>query len=167
MFAKQIRRVAAAIAVKPSLPTLPRRTQLIAVLLLAGCMAGCGSIPLGSFEDDMRVKRLIVKPDKAQIFVYRNESLGFAAPMTVALNGVPSGRTVGQTYVMWEVEPGAHEITSHAEDVSAISINAEGGKTYFIWQEVKVGFWKARSQLHAVDETTGRKSVAQCRLGQV
>ena len=103
----------------------------------------------------------------AQIFVYRYESLGFAVPITVKLDGRASGRTVGQTYVMWEVEPGLHEVSSHAEGASAVSLNVEPGKSYFIWQEVKVGLWKARSSLHQVDEETGRKFLAECRLGQV
>jgi hypothetical protein len=118
-------------------------------------------------QDDIRAKSSTVRPDKAHIYVYRNESFGFAVPMTVAVDGRASGRTVAQTYVMWEVDPGPHEITSYAEDTSAVSINAEPGKAYFIWQEVKLGFWKARSRLHSVDEETGRKFVAACRLGQV
>ena len=144
-----------------------KKTFWLTVFLLVVCLGGCGSIPLASYEDDLRVKRSSVKPDKAHIYVYRNESLGFAVPMTVAVDGRASGRTVAQTYVMWEVDPGPHEITSYAEDKSAVSINAEPGKAYFVWQEVKVGLWKARSLLHAVDEETGRKSVAGCRLGQV
>jgi hypothetical protein len=138
--------------------------------LLVACalgLGGCTSIPLGSLQDDLRAKSAVVRPGKAQIYVYRYESLGFAVPITVKLDGRASGRTVGQTYVMWEVEPGLHEISSHAEDASAVSLNAEPGKAYFIWQEVKVGLWKARSSLHHVDEETGRKYVAGCRLGQV
>jgi hypothetical protein len=140
---------------------------LLLLVICAACMGGCTSIPLGSPVDDLRAKSAVVTPGMAQIFVYRHESLGFAAPITVKLDGRTSGRTVGQTYVMWEVEPGLHEISSHAEGASTVSLNVEPGKSYFIWQEVKVGLWKARSSLHQVDEETGRKFLAECRLGQV
>lgn len=140
------------------------------LLLLAVCaigLGGCTSIPLGSPVDDLRAKSAAVTPGMAQIFVYRYESLGFAVPITVKLDGRAGGRTVGQTYVMWEVEPGLHEVSSHAEGASAVSLNVESGKSYFIWQEVKVGLWKARSSLHQVNEETGRKYLAECRLGEV
>ena len=143
------------------------RKILLPLLLAAVCMSGCSSIPMGSAEDDLRAKSAAVRPGKAQIYVYRHESLGFAVPITLKLDGRASGRTVAQTYVMWEVEPGPHEITSQAEDASAISLNAEPGKAYFIWQEMKLGIWKARASLHRVDEQTGRKFLAECRLGQV
>ena len=37
------------------------------------------------------------------------------------------------------------------------------GKSYYVWQEVKMGMWMARSQLQEVDEQTGRKGVAECK----
>jgi hypothetical protein len=141
--------------------------RLFALFVAVMCMSGCTSISLGSAQDDLRAKSAAVRPGKSQIYVYRHESLGFAVPITLKLDGRASGRTVAQTYVMWEVDPGLHEITSHAEDSSAVSLTAEPGKAYFIWQEVKVGVWKARSSLHQVDEQTGRKFLAECRLGQV
>lgn len=39
----------------------------------------------------------------------------------------------------------------------------QAGKNYFVWQEVKMGLWMARSALQTVDEATGRKGVAECK----
>ena len=36
-------------------------------------------------------------------------------------------------------------------------VTAEAGKNYFVWQEVKVGFIKARNSLQVVDDQTGRR----------
>ncbi len=145
-----------------------KRIGLCIVLMSAFCLAGCQSSPvsLGSPQDDWRAKTAAVRPGKAQIFVYRHESLGFAVPITVKLDGYIGGRTVAQTYVMWEVEPGRHQISSHAEDASALTLDAEPGKSYYIWQEVRVGVWKPRSSLHRVDEQTGRQFIAACKLAQ-
>jgi hypothetical protein len=117
-------------------------------------------------EHDARAKSFSVRPDKANVYVFRHESIGFAIPMTVAFDGLLAGQTVAQTYLMWEVEPGLHEITSYAEDISSVKLNTEPGKVYYIWQEVKIGLWKARSLLRQVDEQTGRKWVTECKLGK-
>lgn len=136
------------------------------LIIMVGVLGGCASIPMGSPDDDVRAKSFPIKPHKANIYVYRHESFGFAFPMTVALNGRVAGQTLGQTYVRWEVDPGPHEIISYAEDISAVKLNTEPGKTYYVWQEVKIGLWKARSLLHQVDEDTGRKGVIVCQLAK-
>ena len=143
-----------------------KRVLLILVVLAIEMLAGCGSIPMGSAEDDVRAKSFAVNPKKVVIYVYRRESLGFAVPMTVKLDGREVGRTVGQTYFMWEVDPGPHEIASYAEDAVTVKLNTEPGKYYYVWQEVKIGVWMARSLLHEVDEETGRQGVTECKLGK-
>jgi hypothetical protein len=144
-----------------------RRNSLSMILFaLPGFAGGCASIPMGSPDDDVQAKGFPVSSEKANIYVYRHESFGFAFPMTVALDGRTAGKTVGQTYVRWEVSPGLHEIISYAEDVSAVKLTAEAGRTYYVWQEVKIGLWKARSLLHHVDEDTGRKGVIVCQLAK-
>lgn len=143
-----------------------RMVSLLTLLMMSWLLGGCASAPPGAPEAPPRHAAVEATPGKAQIVVYRHESLGFAVPMTVRLDGRIGGRTVGQTYVRWEVEPGRHEISSHAEDASSLTVDAEAGRTYFIWQEVKVGFWKARSTLHRVDEETGRREAAVCRRAQ-
>ncbi len=144
------------------------RNAIAAMLLCMLCLAGCQGlpVPMGSAEADLRAKTAAVRPGKVQIFVYRHESLGFAVPITVKLDGYSGGRTIAQSYVMWEVEPGVHRITSHAEDASVLTLDTEPGKAYYIWQEVRIGFWKPRSTLHQVDEQTGRKFLAACKLAQ-
>ncbi|WP_156400810.1 hypothetical protein [Pseudomonas sp. Root329] len=42
----------------------------------------------------------------------------------------------------------------------------EAGKNYVVWQEVKVGFIKARNNLQVVDDKTGRAGVAESKLIQ-
>jgi len=142
------------------------KVLLILLILAAATLDGCGTVPMGSTEEDIRAKSFAVSPEKAVIYVYRAESLGFAVPMTVGLDGREVGQTVGQTYFMWEVDPGPHEITSHAEDIVTVKLNTEPGKYYYVWQEVKIGVWMARSLLHEVDEATGRHGVTECKLGK-
>ncbi|MDB5811751.1 MAG: hypothetical protein JWN94_3873 [Betaproteobacteria bacterium] len=137
---------------------------LALVVLLVPVFSGCTSIPRESADDDVHAKRFSTRPDKANIYLYRDELLGFAIAMTVAINGRKAGQTVGQTFLRWEVDPGTHEIASYTEDIATLKLNAEAGKSYYVWQEVKLGFWSAQSMLHEVDESQGRQGVVKCRL---
>lgn len=149
-------------------PTKPSMRFKLA-LALAGAVwlaAGCTSIPMGSAEDDVRGKSFTVKPGKANIYLYRHETLGFAVPMSIRIDGRPAGKTLAKTYLVWEVEPGKHTITSHAEDENALTLHTKAGESYYVWQEVKVGLWTARSLLQEVAAETGRMRVAECMLGK-
>jgi len=140
----------------------------LALLLvcLSTLLGGCASVPMTSLDDDARAKTFTTNPEKSTIYLYRNESMGGAIPMTVALDGKVGGQTGPRTYFMWEVDPGAHEIASNAENVVTLKLNTDAGKPYFVWQEVKMGLWMARSALHEVDEETGRKGVSECKRAQ-
>lgn len=137
-----------------------------ALAALVVLVTGCASVPMASLDDDARAKSFAIAPGKASIYVYRNESFGGAIPMTVTLNGKVAGQSGPQTYFLWEVEPGAHEVGSIAENTATLKLDARPGQAYFVWQEVKMGFWMARTQLQQVDEATGRKGVAECKRAQ-
>lgn len=144
-----------------------KKNGLIGLLLaMALLVTGCASVPMASEAEDGAAKAFAVKLDRANVYVYRNETFGAAIPMTVSINGRVAGQTGPQTYFMWEVEPGLHEISSHAETVSTIQLNAQAGKSYYVWQEVKMGVFMARSLLQQVDEETGRKGVLECKRAQ-
>ncbi|MCW8949323.1 MAG: DUF2846 domain-containing protein [Sedimenticola sp.] len=127
-------------------------------------LTGCASVPMASIEKDTQAKQYITESNKANIYLYRNESFGAAIAMPVSLDGMVAGKTGAQTYFLWSVEPGEHEVTSLTENTAKIKINAVEGKNHFIWQEVKMGMWTARSQLHEVSEEIGKKGVGECKL---
>lgn len=138
------------------------RFNSLLLVFMVLLVAGCASVPMASIDEDTRAKTFSVNPDKSGIYLYRNESFGGAIPMTVALDGKVAGQTGPKTYFLWETDPGSHDVSSNAENVSTLSISTEAGKTYFVWQEVKMGLWMARSQLQQVDEQTGRNAVSEC-----
>lgn len=141
------------------------KNVVVAGLLLAlALLSGCASVPMASPEKDAAAKALKVAPGKSVIYVYRNESFGAAVKMDVDLDGRRMGATVADTYLFAEVEPGMHKIGSHAENDVYLDVNAEAGKAYFVWQEVKMGLMYARSRLQLVDETEGRNAIQECKL---
>ena len=137
--------------------------------LLSACiMAGCAVAPVAAPEMDARGKSFAVAQSKANIYLYRNENLS-AAPMNVAVNSADAGATGRATYFLWEVDPGTYDISSGSENTSSVRIVAEGGKSYYVWQQVKIDrslflldIVVAGSDLHVVDEDTGRWGVSEC-----
>lgn len=138
----------------------------VAALLFAATISGCASVPMAPMDDDAKAKSFVVREGKSNIYVYRNESFGGAIPMTVTLNGKVAGQSGPQTYFLFEVDPGTHEVGSVAENTATLKLDATAGKSYYVWQEVKMGVWIPRTQLQQVDEATGRKGVAECKRAQ-
>jgi hypothetical protein len=138
--------------------TLRAVTVLVLVLL-----TGCAAVPMASMEADASAKQFQPKKGYSNIYLYRNETFGAAIAMTVSLNGKVMGKTGPQTYFLWEVPPGRYEIASHTENTARIAINAQEGRNHYVWQEVKMGLWQPRSQLHEMSEEDGRKAVLECK----
>ena len=137
--------------------------QRLLLVLCVAMLAGCASVPMTAVEDDTRAKSFAVQPGKANIYVYRNESMGGVVAMTVSLNGRVVGRTAAKTYLLLEVDPGTYEIASLTENTSTHKLMAQAGRNHFVWQEVKMGMFSARSELKEVDEATGRAGVMECK----
>jgi len=96
--------------------------------------------------------------------LYRNELYEGAITMPVALDGKIAGKTVAETYFKWTVDPEKHIIASLAENTAKLELDTKPERNYFIWQEVKMGMWAARSQLHEVSRSEGGKGVLACKL---
>ena len=141
-----------------------KKFLLVGLLAGSALITGCASVPMASIERDAQTKSFSVKPDKANIYVYRNESMGGAVKMDVELGGKPIGQTAAKTYFALEVAPGKHTLVSKAENDAFLDVPAEAGKNYFVWQEVKMGLLYARNKLMLVDDATGKAGVAECKL---
>lgn len=127
-------------------------------------VSGCASVPMAPMDQDTKAKAFSPDTNKASLYIYRNENFGAAIPMTVAVNGKALGQTAAKTYFQLKVMPGKYNVESHAENVSNLPLSVEAGKNYFVWQEVKMGMWMARSLLQQVDENTGRTGVTESKL---
>lgn len=134
--------------------------SVILVLLLSGC----ASVPMAPLDQDTKAKDFSHVPNKASLYIYRNESFGGAVPITVSVNGKALGQTAAKTYFRLNLTPGKYSVESLAENVSNLPLTTEAGKNYFVWQEVKMGMWMARSLLQQTDETTGRAGVMESKL---
>ena len=138
--------------------------KLIAALALSLALIGCASVPMGDVKQDAALKTFQVPADKAGIYVFRNESMGAAVKMDVIIDGQNIGETAAKTFMYREVAPGKHTVASKAENTDTIDVEIAPGKAAYIWQEVKMGFMFARTQLHLVSEEEGKKGVLETKL---
>ncbi len=148
----------------PSKTAFPRCRHGVLLIFVAAALGGCATVPMVTDEEDAEAKEFRVPEDKSRIYVYRNERFAGAIRMDLSVDGRMIGRTAPMTFHMVDVEPGNHTISSHAEIVSTIQVRAKPGKAHFVWQEVKMGTWVARSKLHRVPEAQGRAGVSACRM---
>lgn len=138
--------------------------KLIVVAAVAITLAGCASVPMGDTKMDAQAKTFVAPQDKTGLYIYRNESMGAVAKMTVAIDGQTVGQTAAKTFIYKEVPPGKHVITSSAENTDTLEVDAKPGTLTFIWQEVKMGILSARSKLHLVTAEEGKKGVGETKL---
>lgn len=127
-------------------------------------LSGCASVPMAPLDQDTKAKDFSPIPNKASLYIYRNENFGAAIPMTVSVNGRALGQTAAKTYFRLNLAPGKYSVESHAENVSNLALAIEAGKNYFVWQEVKMGMWMARALLQQTDESAGRAGVMESKL---
>lgn len=134
-------------------------------LALVSVLSGC-AVPMADPAKDAQLKQFKIDKDKSAVYIYRNETMGGAVRMDVAMDGEPLGRTAAHTYLYKEVTPGKHVITSSAENTDTLEFEAKPGLLTYVWQEVKMGILYARNKLHLVDEQEGQASVKETKLAE-
>ena len=136
------------------------------VVSLSVLASACASVPLAPPEADAQAKQFQAPPPgHANLYVFRDESFGGAVRMSVNLDGAALGDTAAKTYLYTPIPAGTHTVVSKSENDSTAIIEARAGESYFVWQEVKMGLWSARSALQQVAEDRGRAGVLECKMG--
>lgn len=138
--------------------------RTIAAAFSLSIIAACSSVPMGTAQQDGEVKKFAPPVDKAAVYIYRNEFMAPGIRMDVLVNGIDIGSTTAKTFLYTELPPGRHTITSKAENNHSIEIQTKAGESSYVWQEVKLGGWYARSKLQQVDAATGQSGVRECKL---
>ncbi|NME03796.1 DUF2846 domain-containing protein [Aeromonas sp. DNRA1] len=113
---------------------------------------------------DAQAKQFVAPKDAANLYIYRNETFGTAVKMPLLVDGSAVGDTVAHSYILKQVTPGSHTITSKSENDATLTLSTEAGKNYYVWQEVKMGLLMARSKLSQVSEEEGKQGVMESKL---
>ena len=105
----------------------------------------------------------IEKPENCRIYVMRPTTFAYAISMRVTDNDTPIGNTGPKGYLCWETSAGTNTINGISENISTLPMVTEAGQTYYIQQNVRMGFLFARNKLEAVDEATGKQMLSKCK----
>jgi hypothetical protein len=119
---------------------------------------------MASKEQDAAAKSFRAPPDQGRIYVYRNEFFGGAVKIPITLDGKLMGSTLKNTFFVFDVSPGAHEVGCVGESSVKVTVNVSAGQSAYVWQEMKMGTWAASCAMNVVDEQKGRKGVSECTL---
>ena len=143
------------------------RLGLIAftILSLAGCAA---TVTMAPPEEDAAAKQFTPAGNQANIYVVREDKFtGSAVAFEFLLDGRGAGSLAPGTFLLLEVEPGQHVLSSTgAENQEVVRLNAEAGMNYFYQVEPKMGWVKARLAITQLDDNAGRALVLQTSLAQ-
>jgi hypothetical protein len=132
--------------------------------LMALSVVGCASPVRAPAERDAAAKVFVPVDNKAVLFIYRNENFGAAIGMPIRVNGQDIGETGAKTFFRLNLSSGMYVIASEAENTSELPLTLSEGQEYYVWQEVRMGIWKARSSLRQVDKKTGIEGVLESAL---
>jgi hypothetical protein len=131
--------------------------------LLATLLGGCMH-KLAPPESDALAKEMQPVAEKAVIYLFRNEPASAPWPIHVTLDQKDMGTTGANTYFRWEVEPGRHILVSRTENKPALILDAQAGRIYYVWQEIRMGFFRPQSELREVDRETAQIALRDCYL---
>ncbi len=102
------------------------------------------------------------RSDKALVYIVRPANVGFVIKFWAFADDKFLGVTKGNNYTYAFVDPGERVFWSKAENVNAMKMNFEAGKTYYIQQRVRMGGIKARVKVELLGEEEGKKFLEEC-----
>jgi hypothetical protein len=121
--------------------------------------------PLPPSPQDLQAKRFEPLPDKAVLYLFRDEPDFTDAGAPVTVDGMMHGTTYPGTYLRLELAPGRHRIAGFAGDAGVIDLELQAGEIRFLQQSVVRHFiGPARSHFRLVDEHYGRQAVLRAEL---
>lgn len=143
---------------------LTRYFRALALFIAALALVGCAQVPRASVTEEAKAKQFAPQAETASLYIFRDELFGGAISLPVNLNNQNLGYTGPKSFFYLNVAPGRYTIESMAENQASISIDVQAAKNYFVWQEVKMGLFQARSNLTQTDDARGRQGVQASKM---
>ncbi len=135
------------------------KVPMVALILT---LAGCQQLPLT--PEDIQARKFEAVPDKAVIYLLRDDPDFSGTEARVDLGDNVNLRTYPGTYYRWEVPPGTHRIMSFGGDTGQIRVQAERGKVYFVQQRVAGMRLAPESTFELISESQARAVVSRSVL---
>lgn len=148
--------------------TLTISTAILSAFLLVGIsastLAQSDVKKAGKYTIKYKTKKMgEATADKALVYILRPAFPGKAVKMWAFADEQFIGVTYGRQYTYALVEPGEHVFWSKAENVNALKLTVEAGKTYHLQQKVRMGGFKARVKLLEAERSEIPKFFKKCK----
>jgi hypothetical protein len=144
------------------------RLQLLWLFLIVLATSGCtATVSLMSEAAHAQAARFSPAPGKANVYVTRTSGLGNAVLFQVHFDGKLSGSIAPDTYLLFEVEPGTHQVavlTQESQDAKVITVGQ--GQNFFVDVVPKFGWRYARAALEELTPEAGRKAVQSAKRAE-
>jgi hypothetical protein len=148
----------------------PRRAGAVAALVLACAAVAAPPAPAaGDSADDgdyvtftAAGARGTEAADMALVYVVRPTSIGFAIKSFFFVDETIAGINRGSSYFFVLAKPGERVFWSKSENVDALRLTVEAGRTYYIQQHVRMGGFRARTKLEVLEEAAGVEALEKC-----
>ena len=108
--------------------------------------------------------RAIPPPGKALVFVFRSDRQPAAAQVPVLVNLVRIGDLTNGTFAVATVNPGRTFLRIGEQALAVFTLEAVANRSYFVRVEAVSSVRPVRTEVRLVNETDGRRALAQSRL---
>lgn len=130
---------------------------LVLLLVFSSVPAWAGKYSVEKEEK----KTLEPSSDSAVVYILRPGAAGAVIYFWAFADEQLLAITRGRGYAVTQLAPGTYTIWIRAENVSAATLKVEAGKTYYVKETVLLGWGKARARVEMIDETEGKKWLAE------
>ena len=89
-------------------------------------------------------------PDKAVVYFMRPSGMGFAINFQIWDSDYFVGLSQAKSYFAYQCDPGNHLFMGFSENKVALEADLEGGKSYYVGTNVRMGMFKARMEFTPV-----------------
>jgi hypothetical protein len=142
-------------------------SRIRGILLAALCVAGCGpSVQYASTTVQAEALTFVPAAGKSRIYVYRTGGfVGSAVSLAVAVDSQVVGATDPNSFLMVEVDPGAHLVSSPtAENEAFVKLDALPDSCYFVKMWSKMGIMAAHSGMERMQPDSARRAIRKAQM---
>ena len=144
---------------------LLRLAWMIDFVLATGSCAATVSLMPQTLE--VEAEQFSPPPEKANTYITRKSSVAMTVLFQVHLDRKLAGSIAPDTYLLFEVEPGTHQIAVLTQESQAtMTITARSGDNYFVDVVPKFGWNRAQAELEELTQEDGRKTVQNAKRAE-
>ncbi len=137
--------------------------KLVLLAVVAALLVASPPVLAGDMVQVQPTKMGEPKDGKALVYFVRPQMMGKAIKFWAFADEKPLGATKGRQFTFAYVSPGKHMFWTKAENISTLTLNVEGGKTYYLQQKSKMGGMKARVKLLEITEADAQATFKKCK----